>query len=140
MSYEQILGGIIAVIVAGMPAMVALLKIKELHLAVNGRMDKFIEGMVDQNKQREIVALKETDRRVAAIEQSRDRLVTQNTQLINHFAELMKQIDQLPSSVQEQNAQLLDQLAEIVKRVDQLSCSVHRSDSVTTEGNPPCTV
>jgi len=39
---EQIIGGCIAVIVAGMPAMVALLKIRDLHLAVNSRMDAFI--------------------------------------------------------------------------------------------------
>src|SRR5271166_1745674 len=92
MSFEQILGGAIAVIVAGMPAMVALLKINQLHLAVNSRMDKFIEGMIDQNKEREVAALKETDSRVAAIEHSRDLLVAQNTQLIDHFAELAKRI------------------------------------------------
>jgi len=115
MSFEQILGGAIAVIVAGMPAMVALLKINQLHLAVNSRMDKFIEGMIDQNKEREVAALKETDSRVAAIEHSRDLLVAQNTQLIDHFAELAKRIDQLP-------------------------CSVQGNMPITIEGKPPCTV
>ena len=42
MSFEQILGGAIAVIVAGMPAMVALLKISELHVVVNSRLEAFI--------------------------------------------------------------------------------------------------
>ena len=37
-SMEQIIGAVNAVIVAGMPAMIALLKIRELHILVNSRL------------------------------------------------------------------------------------------------------
>ncbi len=43
-SYEQLFGGIIGVIVAGMPAMIALLKIRELKVTVNGRLTQLIES------------------------------------------------------------------------------------------------
>ena len=45
-SLEQIIGGAIAVIVAGMPAMIALLKIRELHVLINGRLYEWIEATV----------------------------------------------------------------------------------------------
>ena len=45
-SLEQIIGGAIAVIVAGMPAMIALLKIKELHILVNSRLSEWMEATV----------------------------------------------------------------------------------------------
>jgi hypothetical protein len=45
-SLEQIIGGAIAVIVAGMPAMIALLKIRELHILVNGRLSQWMEATV----------------------------------------------------------------------------------------------
>ena len=41
-SLEQIIGAIIAVIVAGMPAMIALLKIKELHILINSRLSELL--------------------------------------------------------------------------------------------------
>ena len=41
-SLEQIIGGAIAVIVAGMPAMIALLKLNELHVLVNSRLSELI--------------------------------------------------------------------------------------------------
>ena len=41
-SLEQIIGGAIAMIVAGMPAMIALLKINELHVLVNSRLTELI--------------------------------------------------------------------------------------------------
>jgi hypothetical protein len=43
-SMEQIIGATIAVIVAGMPAMIALLKIKELHVLINSRLSELIES------------------------------------------------------------------------------------------------
>ena len=43
-SIEQITGAVVAVIVAGMPAMIALLKIKELHVLINSRLSELIES------------------------------------------------------------------------------------------------
>ena len=45
-SLEQIIGGAVAVIVAGMPAMIALFKIRELHILINGRLSAWIEATV----------------------------------------------------------------------------------------------
>lgn len=42
MILDQVIGGCIAVIVAGAPAMVALLKIKNLHVLVNARLTELI--------------------------------------------------------------------------------------------------
>jgi len=99
MSFEQIIGGIVAVIVAGMPAMVALLKIRDLHVAVNSRMDKFIEATLKSSKAREDALKVASEDRVVGIAHSRDLLVIQNTQLIDHLAELAKRIDKLPCAV-----------------------------------------
>ncbi len=41
-SLEQIIGATIAVIVAGMPAIIALLKIKELHILINSRLSELL--------------------------------------------------------------------------------------------------
>jgi len=41
---EHIIGAVNAVIVAGMPAMIALLKIRELHILVNSRLSQWIEA------------------------------------------------------------------------------------------------
>jgi vacuolar-type H+-ATPase subunit H len=41
-SLEQIVGAVIAVIVAGMPAMIALLKLKALHILINSRLTELI--------------------------------------------------------------------------------------------------
>ena len=43
-SWEAVVGAIIAVITAGMPAMLALLKIKELHVLINRRLSELIES------------------------------------------------------------------------------------------------
>lgn len=43
-SIEQIIGAAIEVIVAGMPAIIALLKIKELHVLINSRLSALIEA------------------------------------------------------------------------------------------------
>ena len=43
-SWEQMTGAVIAVVVAGMPAMIALLKIKELHVLINSRLSELIEA------------------------------------------------------------------------------------------------
>ena len=114
MVLENVIGGCIAAIVAGMPAVIALLKINQLHFIVNSRMDKFIEATLVESKQREEMVLKETESRVLGIAHSRDLLVLQNNQLIDHLAELAKRIESLP-------------------------CSVHVSP-ISTEEKPPCTV
>ena len=98
MNFEQIIGSCIAVIMAGMPAMIALLKIRELHIAVNSRMDKFIEETARQSNLRESASLVQSEERIAGIAHSRDLLVVQNTQLIEHLAQLAKLIDALPCS------------------------------------------
>ena len=41
-SIESIIGGCVAVIVAGMPAVLALLKIRELHILINSRLSELI--------------------------------------------------------------------------------------------------
>lgn len=79
MSLEQIVGACIAVIMAGMPAMVALLKINTLHLAVNSRMDAFITAtkVVTEDRFRDLKAeLQEVKHR--------------NEQLLDQIGELMK--------------------------------------------------
>jgi len=43
MSFDQILGGCIAVIVAGMPAMIALIKLQQLHVLINSRLTQLLE-------------------------------------------------------------------------------------------------
>jgi len=43
-SLEQIIGAVIAVVVAGMPAMLALLKIKELHVLINSRLSELVQA------------------------------------------------------------------------------------------------
>ncbi len=43
-SSEQLFGGIISIIVAGMPAVIALFKIRELKVTVNGRFTQLIES------------------------------------------------------------------------------------------------
>ena len=43
-SLEQIIGAVIAVVVAGMPAMLALLKIKELHVIINSRLSELVQA------------------------------------------------------------------------------------------------
>src|SRR5208283_3345016 len=98
MTLENVVGAAIAVIVAGMPAVIALLKINQLHLVVNSRMDKFIEATLSESKEREAMVFAETESRVQGIAHSRDLLVIQNTQLVEHLAELAKRIETLPCS------------------------------------------
>ena len=42
--FGTIVGGIIAIITAGMPAILALLKIRELHVLVNSRITELLEA------------------------------------------------------------------------------------------------
>jgi hypothetical protein len=42
-NFEQIIGACIAVIVAGLPAVLALLKINSLHVMVNSRITELLE-------------------------------------------------------------------------------------------------
>jgi vacuolar-type H+-ATPase subunit H len=41
---QEIIGGCIAVIVAGMPAILALLKIRELHVLINSRLTQLMDA------------------------------------------------------------------------------------------------
>ena len=43
-SWEVVVGAIIAIITAGMPAMLALLKINQLHVLINSRLSALIES------------------------------------------------------------------------------------------------
>jgi len=120
MVLEEIIGGAVAVIVAGMPAMIALLKINQLHLAVNSRMDKFIEATLSQNQDRAAAMLSENESRVADIAHSRDLLMEQNTQLIEHLAK---------------------DVAELIRQIDTLPCAIqHVADGSIVQEKPPCTV
>ncbi len=79
MSFDQIVGGCLAVIVAGMPAMVALLKINQLHLSVNSRMESFIEA-----------AKLESDLRLKSVQDDLAHLRIRNEQLFDHIIEMAK--------------------------------------------------
>ncbi|MGZ5973768.1 MAG: hypothetical protein ACXWPK_10195 [Isosphaeraceae bacterium] len=92
MSLDQIIGACVAVIVAGMPAMVALLKIKELHIAVNSALSAFI---------------------AATKQQAEERIAATKLESDVHFQDLKREIE----LVRHRNDQLLDQLAETVKRL-----------------------
>jgi len=84
MALEQIIGACVAVIVAGSPAMVALLKIDKLHISVNSRMDKFIAATATESKDR-----------LAELLQSRDLLIKQNELLIEQLGEIARGIEKL---------------------------------------------
>ncbi len=42
-SWNEIITGIMTFVMAGMPAMLALLKIRELHVMINSRMDELLK-------------------------------------------------------------------------------------------------
>lgn len=79
MSLEQIVGACIAVIMAGMPAMLAVLKINTLHLAVNSRMDAFIAA-----------TKLETEDRFRDLKAELQEVRHRNEQLLDQIGELMK--------------------------------------------------
>ena len=85
MSFDQIVGGAVAVIVAGMPAMIALLKINRLHVIVNSRVEKLIEATSQV-----------AEHRLSAMTRDRDAVVRQNEQLMQRLAEITNQINELP--------------------------------------------
>lgn len=92
MSLDQIISGVIGVIVAGLPAMVALLKIRELHIAVNSALSASIAATKLQAEERITATKLESD---------------------VHFQDLKREME----LVRHRNDQLLDQLAETVKRL-----------------------
>lgn len=103
MLLEHIIGGCVAVVVAGMPAMVALLKIKELHLAVNSQLTAFIAATREQS-----------DLRIAMVkEQASTQITASKVESDWHLQDLRKELE----GVRNRNDQLLDQLAEAVKRL-----------------------
>ena len=103
MSLEQIIGACIAVIVAGLPAMVALVKIRELHIEVNSQLTAFIAAAKQQSEER-IAAIKQ---------QAEGQIVASKVQSDWHMQDLRKELE----GVRNRNDQLLDQLAEVLKRL-----------------------
>jgi hypothetical protein len=81
MSFEQIIGGCIAVIVSGMPAMVALLKIRELHLAVNSSLAAFIAA-----------TKLESDARFQDLKRELEGVRHRNDQLLDQLDEAVKRL------------------------------------------------
>ena len=94
MSLEQIIGACIAVIVAGMPAVIALLKIQELHFAVNSQLTAFIAATKEQSEVR-LEAIKE---------QAEDRIKATKMESDCHLTDLRKELE----GVRNRNDQLLD--------------------------------
>jgi len=102
MSLEQIVGACVAVIVAGAPAMVALLKIRELHIAVNSALASFVAA----------TKLQSEERIAATVKQAEERILATKLQSDLHIKDLNKTLE----AIMHRNDQLLDQLAEAVKR------------------------
>ena len=103
MSFEQIVGACIAVIVAGMPAMIALLKIRELHIGINSQLTAFIAATKQQSE----------ERLEATKQQAEERIIATKLESDNSLADVKKELE----GVRHRNDQLLDQLAEAVKRL-----------------------
>lgn len=47
LSWNAVVAGIVSIVIAGMPAMLALLKIRELHVLINSRMDELLRVAKD---------------------------------------------------------------------------------------------
>ena len=103
MTLSQIVGACIAVIIAGMPAMVGLLKIKNLHVAVNSQLTAFIAATKVQAEERIAVTKMQAEQRITATKVESDW----------HMHDLRKELE----GVRHRNDQLLDQLAEVMKRL-----------------------
>ena len=67
-SWEVVVGAIIAIITAGMPAMLALLKIKELHVLINSRLTALIESTAKASHSAGQLEGREEGRKAAEIE------------------------------------------------------------------------
>ena len=69
-SWEVVVGAIIAVITAGMPAMLALLKIKKLHVLINSRLSALIESTAKASHSAGQLEGRDEGRRAAETESS----------------------------------------------------------------------
>ena len=78
-SIEQIIGAAIAVIVSGMPAMLALLKIKELHVLINSRLSELVEATAKASHSAGQLEGRDEGRRAAELES--DAIVRDATDL-----------------------------------------------------------
>ncbi|MGZ3394107.1 MAG: hypothetical protein ACXWPK_08240 [Isosphaeraceae bacterium] len=67
-SWEVVVGAIIAIITAGMPAMLALLKIKELHVLINSRLSELIESTAKASHSAGQLEGRDENRKAAEIE------------------------------------------------------------------------
>jgi hypothetical protein len=81
MSLDQIIGGVIGVIVAGLPAMVALLKIRELRIAVNSALSAFIAA-----------TKLESDVHFQDLKREMELVRHRNDQLLDQLAETVKRL------------------------------------------------
>ena len=90
LTFAQIIGGIIGVIVAGLPAMVALLKIKELHIAVNSALAAMILATKVETTSRIDATKLEADSRFAELKQQMEAVNLRNEQLLDQLTETVK--------------------------------------------------
>ena len=100
-TFQEIIGACIAVIVAGAPAMVALLKIRELHIAVNSALTAFIAATKQQAEERIAATKQQAEERIAATKQESDI----------RFEELRQQMEVLRN----QNDQLAAQFSSTLR-------------------------
>jgi len=74
-SWEVVVGAIIAVITAGMPAMLALLKIKELHVLINSSLSELIEATAKASHSAGQIEGRDEGRKAAEVESA---MITQD--------------------------------------------------------------
>ncbi len=67
-SWEAVVGALIAVITAGMPAMLALLKLKELHVLINSRLSELIEATAKASHSAGQIEGRDEGRKAAEVE------------------------------------------------------------------------
>lgn len=114
LTFEQIIGGIIAVVVAGMPAVIAILKIRELHIAVNSQLSAMILATKTQTEERITATKDQAEQQITATKDQAEQRITATKQESDyHIADLKKEME----GVRHRNEQLLDQLAEAMKRL-----------------------
>jgi hypothetical protein len=89
-TFNQIIGGCIAVIMAGMPAMIALLKIEKLRISVNGNLHQFIAANKAQADERIKAAKAEADARLQDLRAEMVRVTQRNDQLFQSLVEALK--------------------------------------------------
>ena len=82
-SLEQIVGAFVAVVVAGMPAMIALIKIKELHILINSRLTELIASTAKASH---------SAGQLEGREDSRKEVAAESAVIIDHATDLAKKL------------------------------------------------